>query len=776
MKKNQKGFTLIELLVVIALMLSILGIAIVSFINISNNKKKEAWEDVKIQIETAATEYFTANEYMFEDLTYKTFGYVSVGKLVEEDYLGKVINPINGKSVDKCTLVKVTKNGNKLTANYDGRVGDNKECNGNYIAYTAEPGGPTGSIVYRKVNGDETSTDPKTDGWFNINQLGEGKPLKVCIDAKTNGNGMITQAEIGSYDVELKNGEYCATIESDAKYSNILATLTNVSGKSWKQTFSIKKDTQKPIIKYIGLLVDSASTYNNIPVYDREYLGDAMVHVDVEDNFSGVAEVLRNKDKKTPDYGPNNENDNGNGRYAFKSGNGERTETFNAKDNAGNHAEEILGSYIMSSKPSCPSFEVKSEAISNGSNVFGGGINVFVKLKNKSDKLHVMLWKNNSIQNGGEDVTIKNEESGFLDYYDFNSDIEGKVEIQYKFTGWVENKYGLRTNADKCVSDVYTIDKKPPTCPYMQYYFYKNSKDTYSDSSGSCKNSNNNYNITDSNKVGAFAPLSCTVNTKVAIEIHPTSDTAELDWYTNNGDYRYENAYTFWSTNSYSNPLVKTITSSNVNSGNRNGYVVVRDTFGNEQKCHTPVFTIDTDNTPDDNPKENIRQAKAYRWEGASKDCSGDKTITFDKKGDKSCSTPNNPNCNHKGPYKKYKFTELECECKGGKSTSYRNITKSTHPDGYSYIFYKNSKEGRATCNETGRVSNKNVDQVCQHGANYIKENRFHGVKWNITSNVSNKYNWSGEGWYNSSGTAKENKDAFKNNKEACDWACGKLN
>ena len=43
-QKKKNGFTLIELLVVIALMLSILGIAIVSFINISNKKKQEACE------------------------------------------------------------------------------------------------------------------------------------------------------------------------------------------------------------------------------------------------------------------------------------------------------------------------------------------------------------------------------------------------------------------------------------------------------------------------------------------------------------------------------------------------------------------------------------------------------------------------------------------------------------------------------------------------------------------------------------------------------------
>ena len=56
--RNKKGFTLVELLVTIALMLSILAIAIVSFIGISNKKKKESYDLVKEQIITAAEQYF----------------------------------------------------------------------------------------------------------------------------------------------------------------------------------------------------------------------------------------------------------------------------------------------------------------------------------------------------------------------------------------------------------------------------------------------------------------------------------------------------------------------------------------------------------------------------------------------------------------------------------------------------------------------------------------------------------------------------------------------
>ena len=88
-------------------MLMILGVAIVSFIKISDMKKQEAWENVKSQIETAAREYFTANEYLFEGLSEGTTGTISVGKLVSYDYLNRVTNPKTGKSVSTCAVVVI---------------------------------------------------------------------------------------------------------------------------------------------------------------------------------------------------------------------------------------------------------------------------------------------------------------------------------------------------------------------------------------------------------------------------------------------------------------------------------------------------------------------------------------------------------------------------------------------------------------------------------------------------------------------------------------------
>lgn len=274
--KKKNGFTLIELLVTIALMLSILGIAIVSFINISNKKKEDAWGEVKSQVETAATEYFTANEYMFEGLADGSSGYVSIGKLEEEDYISKVTNPTTGKSVNKCTLVKVTKKGSNLIAEYDGNI-DNANCGGDYKAYMAEPGAPTGTIRYYKTGDVEIYP---INGWFNIDKLGEKGILKVCIESNTNGNGAITKAMIGEAEATKEGNNYCTIIENDNKYPNVLATLTNASGKSWKQTFSVNKDTVRP--EGIMDIYSSVSGYNSNVVN---------TYIDVKDNLRNVTKV-----------------------------------------------------------------------------------------------------------------------------------------------------------------------------------------------------------------------------------------------------------------------------------------------------------------------------------------------------------------------------------------------------------------------------------------------------------------------------------------------------
>ena len=141
--KKKNGFTLVELLVVIALMLSILGIAIVSFVNISNKKKEESWKEVVNQIETAAKDYFSSNEYLFEGLPNNNgTAQISLGKLVNEDYLNVVSDPRSEKRVSKCAIVMVKKNDDKYNVELDENslVNTETDCDSNLTVITSETG------------------------------------------------------------------------------------------------------------------------------------------------------------------------------------------------------------------------------------------------------------------------------------------------------------------------------------------------------------------------------------------------------------------------------------------------------------------------------------------------------------------------------------------------------------------------------------------------------------------------------------------------------------
>ena len=242
--KNKKGFTLIELLVVIALMLSILGIAVVSLMNTSNKKKKESWEQVKGQIETAAEEYVNTNSYMFEGLGDDVTGKISVGTLVNEDFLNKITNPKTGKSISFCTIINIGKSGNKYTAKLDENTiynSDTASCEKRSLITVSEPGAPTGTVKYYDSNNQQTSNN----GWFNLEKL-HGTMLRACIDANTNNNGPILNAMINGNDAIKDGNSYCINI-NDGKYSKLKFTLTNSSGKSWISYDSVYKDTVRPV-------------------------------------------------------------------------------------------------------------------------------------------------------------------------------------------------------------------------------------------------------------------------------------------------------------------------------------------------------------------------------------------------------------------------------------------------------------------------------------------------------------------------------------------------
>ena len=133
--KKKNGFTLVELLVTIALILMVLGIAIVSIIKISDTKKQEAYEQVKKQILTAAEQYLETNAYYKESITNTGNIKISLGLLVNEDYLNAVTNPITGKKLNECNYVEVTKNDSSLNYSF---VDDQKDCSSNSYVDVSE--------------------------------------------------------------------------------------------------------------------------------------------------------------------------------------------------------------------------------------------------------------------------------------------------------------------------------------------------------------------------------------------------------------------------------------------------------------------------------------------------------------------------------------------------------------------------------------------------------------------------------------------------------------
>lgn len=237
MNKKKNGFTLIELLVTIALMLSILGIAIISLVSASNRKKEEAWTSVKEQIETAAVEYLSSNEYLFEGLSDEATAPIPLQTLVELDYINRVTDPRTGKALNECNYVEVTKSKHKYNATY--KDSDDKSCTTGSVLKITEPGAPT-------LNVDVTELSIKKliskTVWYK-----DG----AKFDASTDRGASITSCYTTSNsdcDPQNDNSSLELDYTGKSKISQIRACFkaTNSSNKSTKECVSINVDNTAP--------------------------------------------------------------------------------------------------------------------------------------------------------------------------------------------------------------------------------------------------------------------------------------------------------------------------------------------------------------------------------------------------------------------------------------------------------------------------------------------------------------------------------------------------
>lgn len=69
------------------------------------------------------------NEYLFKCIKDDLYATVSVGKLVNSNYLNTVINQRIEKNISNCSIVKVSKKNNDLTANFDESTINKKDIN-----------------------------------------------------------------------------------------------------------------------------------------------------------------------------------------------------------------------------------------------------------------------------------------------------------------------------------------------------------------------------------------------------------------------------------------------------------------------------------------------------------------------------------------------------------------------------------------------------------------------------------------------------------------------
>lgn len=306
MKKNSRGFTLVELLVVIAIMGSILVLAITSLNSISKAKKKEAKKKVENQIELAAKQYFEANEYLFEWLTIDTAGTnsydtIPLKKLVENDYINTLTNPVTGKKYGECSYVKVykTKN-NKYELEF---IDENTGCRTEKVLVLNEEGSPKLEYI---AEGDTIGDN----SWYRSN-------VKETATA-TIGKG-------GIESIELYSDEYCSTQINDLLPENVqngkkieyenstsnkkgyihCAKAKTYSGKELKLTVNYKIDKENPVAtiedsdgyittgdpdKWINKT--AVSTNSNILKYNLV----------TDDLHSGINEEKFKKDLEVSDY------------------------------------------------------------------------------------------------------------------------------------------------------------------------------------------------------------------------------------------------------------------------------------------------------------------------------------------------------------------------------------------------------------------------------------------------------------------------------------------
>lgn len=295
-KKSQRGFTLVELLVVIAVMISILSICVVSLIGISSKRKESASNEIKEQIVVAAEQYFSSNEYLLNQVNDSKYAFVSVGTLVNNDYINKITDPKTGKKVDNCALVVVENNNNRFKYAYTEPGDDTYQELKDNLSIGNENGSGNCEMDLKGLeikNDEQTSTKTTTKSTTKSTN-------KTTVKSTTKSTTTTIKCPTWSYTSSktYKNGWYYGTVivkASDQTECKLEKSgyCTSIKNSKCKSKY-INIDDKKPTIEikvYKNSSDNILTSKDGLKEYDKSgawYNKNAYVEIDKDAGVSGI--------------------------------------------------------------------------------------------------------------------------------------------------------------------------------------------------------------------------------------------------------------------------------------------------------------------------------------------------------------------------------------------------------------------------------------------------------------------------------------------------------
>ena len=237
---NKKGFTLVEVVIVVVILGIIIGIAVPSYIAVSNNIKEKNYNQKMDNIKSKALEYATDNNV--ESIT------IPVKALIEEGYLAeenpdngdneKITNPLGGYL--DCANIDIV----RVDDSYEISFSDTSNCNTDNIVNNSK----ITIDVYEYRN---NTLGKKLGSNGDVSWTNSDKVLLYADVSKLEGIGSDTTWNYGTLS-KKKSGNIATSLTVDEAYANIYVVEALVFLNS-EYTFSINTNsgvaTQKVDVK-----------------------------------------------------------------------------------------------------------------------------------------------------------------------------------------------------------------------------------------------------------------------------------------------------------------------------------------------------------------------------------------------------------------------------------------------------------------------------------------------------------------------------------------------